>query len=312
MKRSRTFHAMALAVVLGPLAWPGAGASEPVTLTHVHGLSYSADGSRLMVPSHHGLAVYAAGQWTKAPGPAHDFMGFSGTRTALYSSGHPAPGSGLQNPFGLIKSTDGGKSWQQLGLQGESDFHTTATSHGTNAVYVVNPHPNSQMDAQGIYSTLNDGRTWQRAEGRGLTGRLHALAVHPSDPAAVAAATDQGLFLSNDSGTTFRAIVSGKRVLSAAFAVDGKDLWWSGFDGRPTLSVLPLRQPEAKPRLANLPTLGEDAVSYIAQNPARPNEMAIATFRKSVFISQDGGRNWIPVAKEGATDASAAVARKRG
>lgn len=312
MKWTGTFHAMALALALGPLAWSGAGANEPVTLTHVHGLSYSADGSRLMVPSHHGLAVYAAGQWTKAPGPAHDYMGFSGTRTALYSSGHPAPGSGLKNPFGLIKSTDGGKSWQQLGLQGESDFHTMATSYGTNAVYVANPHPNTRMNAQGIYSTLDDGRTWRRAEGRGLAGRLHALAVHPLDPATVAAATDQGLFLSRDSGTSFRAVVSGRRVLSAAFALDGKDLWWSGFDGRPTLSVLPLQQPEAKPRLANLPALGEDAVSYIAQNPARPNEMAIATFRKSVFISQDGGRSWTPVAEEGATAGNPAIAGKKG
>lgn len=311
MKRTRIFHATALALALGPLAWLNAGAQEPVTLTHVHGLSYSADGSRLMVPSHHGLAVFAARQWTKAPGPAHDYMGFSGTRTALYSSGHPAPGSGLKNPFGLIKSTDGGKTWQQLGLEGESDFHTTATSYGTNAVYVVNPHPNSRMDAQGIYSTLNDGRSWQRAEGRGLAGRLHGLAVHPSDPATVAAATDQGLFLSTDSGASFRPIVSGDRVLSAAFALDGKDVWWSGFDGRPTLSVLAFQQPDAKPRLANLPALGEDAVAYIAQNPARPNEMAIATFRKSVFISHDSGRNWAPIAEDGATAGNPATARKR-
>ncbi|NUZ08435.1 F510_1955 family glycosylhydrolase [Piscinibacter koreensis] len=311
MKRTWTSHATALALALGPLAWPGAGASEPVTLTHVHGLSYSADGSRLMVPSHHGLAVYAAGQWSKAPGPAHDFMGFSGTRTALYSSGHPAAGSGLKNPFGLIKSKDGGKSWLQLGLEGESDFHTMATSYGTNAVYVVNPHPNSRMSAQGIYFTLDDGRTWQRAQGRGLAGQLHGLAVHPSDPATVAAATDQGLFVSKDSGTTYRAVVSGKRVLSAAFALDGKDLWWSGFDGRPTLSVLALQQPDASSRLANLPALGEDAVSYFAQNPARPNDMAIATFRKSVFISQDGGRNWVLIADEGTTAGNPAVAQER-
>lgn len=311
MKRSTTFRAVSMALLLGPLAWPGSGVSETVTLTHVHGLSYSADGSRLMVPSHHGLAVYSAGRWSKARGPAHDFMGFSGTRTALYSSGHPAPGSGLKNPFGLIMSKDGGKSWLQLGLEGESDFHTTATSYGTNAVYVVNPHPNSLMSAPGIYFTLDDGRTWQRGEGRGLAGRLQGLAVHPSDSATVAAATDQGLFLSKDSGSSFRTIVSGKRVLSAAFALNGKDLWWSGFDGRATLSVLALQQPDANSRLANLPALGEDEVSYIAQNPARPDEMAIATVRKSVFVSQDGGRNWVSVAQQGTTAATPARVLKR-
>lgn len=308
----RTFNVVALALALGPMAWSGASADEPVTLTHVHGLTYSADGSKLMVPSHHGLAVYASGQWSKAPGPAHDYMGFSGTRTALYSSGHPAPGSGLKNPFGLIKSTDGGKSWQNLGLGGESDFHTAATSYGTDAVYVVNPHPNSQMNAQGIYFTVNDGRTWQRAEGRGLAGRLNSLAVHPSDSSMVAAATDQGLYLSKDSGASFQPLVSGKRALAAAFTLNGKDLWWSGFDGQATLSAVALQQAGAKPRVANIPAVGEDAVSHIAQNPARPDEMAIATFRRSVFVSTDGGRNWSLVADQGQTANAPTTARKRG
>ena len=48
-------------------------------LTHVHGLAYSADGKRLMIPSHHGLAIYENGKWNKAPGPLHDYMGFSAT-----------------------------------------------------------------------------------------------------------------------------------------------------------------------------------------------------------------------------------------
>src|SRR6267142_2701809 len=94
------------------LAWGGAVA-QPVTLTHVHGLAYSADRNRLMVPSHHGLAVYENGEWSKAPGPQHDYMGFSATARNLYTSGHPAPGSSLINPFGLMRSHDGGKTWDK-------------------------------------------------------------------------------------------------------------------------------------------------------------------------------------------------------
>jgi hypothetical protein len=96
----------------------GAAQAQGMTLTHVHGLAYSADGQRLMLPSHHGLAVYENGKWSKAPGPQHDYMGFTATAKHLYSSGHPAPGSGLVNPFGLIRSRDGGNNWEKLGLEG--------------------------------------------------------------------------------------------------------------------------------------------------------------------------------------------------
>ena len=93
---------IALALVLA--AAGSAYAQGGVTLTHIHGLAYSADGNRVMIPSHHGLAVYENGKWSKAPGPQHDYMGFSATSKYLYSSGHPAPGSGLINPFGLIRT----------------------------------------------------------------------------------------------------------------------------------------------------------------------------------------------------------------
>lgn len=79
-----------------------------MTLHHVHGLVFSTDGKTLMIPSHDGLALYRNGRWTRAPGPAHDYMGFAGARQALYSSGHPAPGSGLVNPFGVLRSRNGG------------------------------------------------------------------------------------------------------------------------------------------------------------------------------------------------------------
>src|SRR5205814_4711499 len=132
-------------------------------LTHVHGLAYSADGKRLMIPSHVGLAIYENGKWSKAPGPQHDYMGFAATSKYIYSSGHPAPGSGLVNPFGLLRSRDGGKSWDKLALEGESDFHVMAAGWNTNAVYVWNPAPNSRMRAAGLHYTRNDGFSWARA-----------------------------------------------------------------------------------------------------------------------------------------------------
>jgi hypothetical protein len=272
--------------------------AQSVSLRHVHGLAYSSDGKRLMVPSHHGLAIYENGQWTKAPGPEHDYMGFSATAKNLYSSGHPAPGAGLVNPFGLIRSDDGGKTWRKLGLEGETDFHLLATGWNNNAVYVWNPAPSSRMKTPGLHFTLTDGLAWKRASARGLGGEPRALAVHPDDAGIVAVATSEGLYLSRDHGERFSKASADGEGLSALFDLDAKHLWYGSFDGRPKLTRLPLGG--GNPVQLALPRLKDDALAYIAQNPARRRELAIATFERSVYLSEDAGQSWRQIADRGA------------
>jgi hypothetical protein len=271
--------------------------AQSITLTHVHGLAYSGDGKQLMAPSHHGLAVYRDGKWSKAPGPEHDYMGFSATAKSLYSSGHPAHGSGLVNPFGLIRSRDGGKTWDKLGLEGETDFHLLATGWNTNAVYVWNPAPSSRMKAAGLYYTLNDGLLWKRAKAAGLVGELRALAVHPDDAATLAVATSAGLYLSRDSGESFANAAANGEGLSVLFDLDGKSMWHGSFGGRPRLLRVSLGA--GHPVEVVLPALKDDAVAYIAQNPARRLEYAIATFERSVYLSKDAGKSWSQIADRG-------------
>src|SRR5256714_3105637 len=165
-KENRMRYAITALIVATALAAP----ARADLLTHVHGLAYSADGKKIMIPSHHGLAIYENGKWSKAPGPEHDYMGFSATQSGIYSSGHPAAGSGLVNPFGLLRSKDGGKTWDKLGLEGESDFHVMATGWHTNAVYVWNAAPNSRMKRAGLHYTLNDRFSWTSVSAKGIEG----------------------------------------------------------------------------------------------------------------------------------------------
>lgn len=284
--------------LLATLFFAAAAHAQPaVTLTHIHGFAYSADGKRLMIPSHHGLAVYEKGKWSKAPGAQHDYMGFSATSTNLYSSGHPAPGSGLVNPFGLIRSRDGGKTWDKLGLEGEIDFHLLATGWNTNAIYVWNPAPSSRMRRPGLHYTLNDGLAWKPAQAAGFEGDPRALAVHPDSAATVALASSKGIYLSRDSGERFAPLAQGAEGLAVFFDLDGKRLWTSVFDGQPRLAHVPLGGGAAT--RVTLPPLPEDAVAYIAQNPAARNEYAIASFGRSVYVSKDAGRSWSQIADRG-------------
>jgi photosystem II stability/assembly factor-like uncharacterized protein len=269
---------------------------EKVQLVHVHGLSYSPDGSKIMIPSHYGLAVFDGSGWSKAPGPQHDYMGFSATKNAIYSSGHPAQGSGLVNPFGLIKSTDGGQTWQKLGMEGESDFHMLAAGYEAGTIYVVNFNPNSRMKQPGIYFTVNDGFSWQRAAAKGLDNFPRSLAVHPSNPKTVAAGTEKGLYLSQNAGDAFQKIADGE-IAGTFFDLDGKHLWFSKAEGQPGLARFDLDSKQIDN--VALPAMENDAVAYIAQNPAKRNEYAIATFQRSVYISQDEGKTWKQVADKG-------------
>jgi hypothetical protein len=295
MRRTTTFIAGALAL----LAVPAVAVAQTVTLTHVHGLGYSADGKRLLIASHDGIAVYGDGGWSMASARRDDYMGFTATHDYFYSSGHPAPASRLVNPLGLIRSANGGVKWDKLGFEGESDFHLLAAGYRSNAIYLYNPEPNRRMKTPGIYSTLNEGFAWRRAEAQGLEGKIAALAVHPTDAKTVAVATSSGLFLSRDGGERFARIAGNGQGLTAYFAFDGHNLWFASYDSRPHLFRIDLGTRGAA-EIA-LPPLVNDAVAYISQNPASPSHYAIATFERNVYITADAGGQWRQIGERGRT-----------
>lgn len=298
-RRLRNLIAIATLMVSAVAPSIAAQGQESVTLLHVHGLGFSADGNELVIPSHHGLAVYREGRWSKAAGPQHDYMGFVATRRSYYTSGHPAHGSGLVNPFGLMRSDDNGKTWAKLGLEGESDFHVMGASFESHAIYVYNTQPNARMDRPGVWSTVNDGQTWRRAEALGLAGTVFALAVHPTDANTVAAGTSSGLFVSRDAGAHFRRALDNVQVPGVMFDATGTTVWVSAFDGSGRLLLVDWKNGTRNER--GLPSLGQDAVAYIAQNPRDGRQIAIATFARSVYLSDDRGETWKQIADRGRT-----------
>ena len=111
---------------------------------------------------------------------------------------------------------------------------------------------------------------------------------------------DDGLYLSRDSAESFERLVAGQRVLAQSFDLDGQHLWFSTHAGKAALARIALKA-GAKAEDIPIPALAEDAVAYIAQNPVRRSEIAIATFKRSVFLSKDQGRTWTQIAKDGTT-----------
>lgn len=273
------------------------GNAHAVELFHVHGVSFSADGKTLYVPAHYGLVLYENGMWRKAEGLEHDYMGFAATRSALYSSGHPAQGSSLVNPFGLLKSIDGGKTWKQLGMMGEADFHVLGTSYNTGTVYVFNMAPNSKIKWEGLASTSDDGATWRRLKQAGAPAQPIAIAAHPSDANQVAIAAESGLYVSGDGGDSFDQKVGKVNVYSVWFDLNKKWLWYGGTAFSPFLAKLNFET--GKTEFVALPDLGRDAIAYITQNPKSLDEYVIATFGRSVYLTSNSGASWKQIAREG-------------
>lgn len=267
--------------------------SGGVTLRDIHGLSFPADGRQLIVPAHDGLRFFANGEWSASDLPVNDYMGYAAMDEGFYSSGHPGPGSSLPNPLGLVKSTDGGETLQQLAFLGESDFHLMGVGYESHAIYILNGTPNSQLDT-GLYYSLDDGETWNPAIMQGITERLANLAVHPTEANQVALATEGGLFLSTDYGDSFIRIGNSASVTAVAFHPDGQTLLF----GANQLSTYDL----ASQQVTAVPTpavAADDTIGYIAVNPVQSEEIALATFSKDIYLSPDGGQTWQQIAEDG-------------
>lgn len=286
---------VASAAIAASHTYAGERTSAGPVLFHVHGLVFSSDGKTILVPSHYGLAAYRDASWSEVNGPVHDFAGFAVSASALYASGHPPEGSALPDPLGLVKSTDGGETWRPLALGGEADFHLIAAGYRSNAVYVLNAQPNSTMPAAGLYLTLDEGKTWRHGAARGLEGEILGLAAHPREPETLAAATDRGLYLSRDAGGRFSRLDRGA-MTAVTFDLEGKHLRYARAIRRELISAALDSRARS---LVRLPRLGLDYVTHIAQNPQDERSLAIATDRRHVYITSDGGSKWRQIAKDG-------------
>lgn len=284
-------------VIVALLLFTAACSSEPVSLFHIHGLGYRADGKQLLVPAHYGIAVYEDGVWRKADGPEHDYMGFSVTQNAIYSSGHPAAGTGLPNPFGLLKSIDAGASWIWLGLDRWADFHVMAAGYHTNAVYAFSPTPNPVMKSPGLYATTDDGKSWRLAAANDAPEPA-VLAVHPDRHDTVFVGGETGLYVSEDSGDHFRRVLPDLQVVAITAELAGDHVWISGLGAGPALMRVNWRTGEQQ--AIALPPLSKDMISHIALHPVTACEVTVATFGRNIFRTHDGGQRWQVLASDGA------------
>ena len=103
--------------------------------------------------------------------------------------------------LGVLKTTDGGLTWNTTGL------NWAVTNNSTTSRILIDPSDSQKVIAvtsNGIYRTINAGTTWTQVQ----PGSFKDLEFHPTNPLIVYA-TGASYYRSSDGGATWTNITSG-------------------------------------------------------------------------------------------------------
>lgn len=278
----RTRTSRKLLVLIASLAFLVPSRAEELPLSevsHIHGIGFdpSKPGSVLLA-THYGVyRTNPDGMAETVSTDANDYMGFSpdpGDAGRLLASGHPGQGGNM----GVILSTDGGVTWQNIaeGVGGPVDFHAMTISRvDPKVVYGV---------YGGIQVSRDGGMNWTIA-GPG-PDRVIDLAASPADANTVYAGAVGGLMKSVDGGKTWALVgPSGRAATLVETAVDGSLYVFFGGAG-----LLKLSNEGSWTELAN--DFGERFLLHLAGDPADPAHLVAVTDESAVLESRDGGETW--------------------
>jgi hypothetical protein len=240
---------------------------------HVHGLGIDPSDGALYIATHTGLFRAAEGESkSKRVGDSRqDIMGFSIPEKGRFiGSGHPDPSDTGQPPnLGLMESRDGGRSWKQISLAGEADFHVLRSAGGR--VYGFNGLQSALMVSD------DGGREW---ESHSPPGPMLDLAIDPRDPDSVVAATDQGLSSSTNGGRSWRQLDAAPGLLAwskpaALYLVDGQGGVARSEDG-------------GRRWREGIGSIGGQPAAFMANG----KQLYVALHDGTVKVSDDGGASW--------------------
>lgn len=174
-------------------------------------------------------------------------------------------------------AADEGGAWAPVGPGGGNVTALAAAPSRPSVVY-------AGLDRTGIFQSLDRGRTWTRGGLRGQT--FHDLAVDPTNPARVFAATGKGLFRSTDRGLTWttagarpagvRALVFAPGRAGVLYAGADTGLWKSADSGGTW------RRVSASP----------GRITALAVDPRASRVLWAGLASGALFRSADGGVTW--------------------
>ncbi len=248
---------------------PGAEATDSGP-QHVHGVGINPADGALVIATHTGLFRAMPGeQRARRIGDLYqDTMGFTVVGPDQFlGSGHPDARADLPPLLGLIRSADGGRTWDPVSLLGKADFHVLRAA-GRQVYGFDSTKARLLVSGDG-------GRSWDE---RTPPEPLVDLAIDPRRADHVVASGERGLFTSTDAGRRWRPLSRDRAGLlawaDALYLVDGR--------GKVQRSA------DAGRDWAPVGAIGGQPAAFASSG----RELYVALHDGTVKRSTDGGRSW--------------------
>lgn len=193
----------------------------------------------------------------------------------MIGSGHSSDTT-LPPVLGLVKSTDGGETWESISGLGEADYHEIELD-GDRIFALRNEDPGM------IQISTDGGVSWDTREAPSVAAPID-VAVNPGDGDQWAVSTDQGTFVSSNAGKSWRQrdTTFGPRIVWAA----PDALYLAGKDGKVK------RSPDGGQSWEEVGTIGAGP-KELTVSPQ--GELYAAVAGGEIRRSTDGGATWSKV-----------------
>ncbi len=263
--------------------------SNPKTVfwRHIHGLGIDPSDRNILYIATHGDFYQSVNgdPPVKVDEQRADYMAFNAPYSQgipLYASGHPATGGNT----GLIKSMDGGKTWQQVAtiLDPPVDFHAMAIGNSDPSIII-----GYDSGGRGLFRTIDAGNTWEKLP---ESDYITSLAIDPTNSDIVFAGfagSQKGLGISNDSGTSWTLLDSLKGLTIYTIAIDESGSLYA-YTSEIGLSK---SSDQGKTwKTINTPNLTVMSIAVDAQNSILYVAGYVSDGYQEVYKSSDNGNNW--------------------
>ncbi len=204
---------------------------------------------------------------------------------------------------GLWKTVNGGLAWQyqtdHLPVMSISSLAMAESDHDVMYMGTGEGFFNLDgVDGDGIFKSTDRGATWVHLESTTNTAdfrHVNRLAVDPTDPNVVVAATSSGIFRTTDGGMTWAHVWSGQPTVQDLRAQPGNfDMQIAGANGLAILFSTDAGETWDNASIFWLDAAGRIELAYSPSEPSRAYAAVDGSTGSQLYMSNDGGMSWQP------------------